>query len=50
MGEGRCNLENFTLTNFIKLIEPVTSYNILSHCTALFLPAQGLFMVTLNMA
>lgn len=40
----------FTLTSLIKPTEPVTSYNILCHRTALLRPAQGLFVVTLNMA
>lgn len=42
MGEESCSLESFTLISLIKLTEPVTSYNILSHPTALLVPTQGL--------
>lgn len=47
---GSCNLESFIFTDLIKLIEPVTSYDILPHRAAPLLPTQGLFVVTLNMA
>lgn len=42
--EGSCSLERFILTDLIKLIEPVTSYDILPHCAAPLLPAQWLWL------